>query len=139
LLVRTVYNLTQVDAGFDRSRLVTFSITTPKPARGRKYQGLLAALRGVPGVESATAASGLPPSRPQDGEDTYIDNYAAPDGDLSPYVDHYQSVMSDYFETMGIPIVQGRSFRPTDAGSSGMVAIVNETLVNRFWRGQDPI
>ena len=144
LLVRTVYNLTSVDAGFDRSRLATFSITTPDSnysqfARGQKYQGLLTALRSVPGVQSATAASGLPPARPPDGEDSYIDNYSSPDGDPSPYVDHYQSVMSDYFETMGIPIVQGRSFQPTDAASSGMVAVVNETLVNRFWRGQDPI
>jgi putative ABC transport system permease protein len=47
--------------------------------------------------------------------------------------------MSDYFETMGIPIVQGRSFQRADAGSSGLVAIVNETLVNTFWKGRNPI
>ena len=47
--------------------------------------------------------------------------------------------MSDYFETMGIPIVQGRSFQPADAASTGMVAIVNETLVNTFWKGRNPI
>ena len=47
--------------------------------------------------------------------------------------------MSDYFETMGIPIVQGRSFQPADAASPGMVAVVNETLVNTFWKGQNPI
>jgi putative ABC transport system permease protein len=40
---------------------------------------------------------------------------------------------------MGIPIVRGRSFQPTDAVPSGMVAIVNETLANKFWRGQNPI
>jgi len=47
--------------------------------------------------------------------------------------------MTDYFETMGIPIVQGRSFQPADAASSGMVAIVNERLVNTFWKGKNPI
>ena len=47
--------------------------------------------------------------------------------------------MSDYFETMGIPIVQGRSFEHADAASSGRVAIVNETLVNTFWKGKNPI
>ncbi|MGH9935163.1 MAG: FtsX-like permease family protein, partial [Blastocatellia bacterium] len=138
LLVRTVYNLTNVDAGFDRSRLVTFSITNTDNKYSKSAR-LLAAFRAVPGVQSATAASGLPPARPPDGEDTYIDNYSAPDGDPSPYVDHYQSVMSDYFETMGIPIVQGRGFQPADATPSGMVAIVNETLANKFWRGQNPI
>jgi ABC-type antimicrobial peptide transport system permease subunit len=40
---------------------------------------------------------------------------------------------------MGIPIVQGRSFQPADASSSGMVAVVNETLVDTFWKGQNPI
>ena len=47
--------------------------------------------------------------------------------------------MPDYFETMGIPIVRGRSFQPTDATSSGSVAIVNETFVETFWKGRDPI
>jgi predicted permease len=54
-------------------------------------------------------------------------------------VDYYQFVMSDYFETLGIPIVQGRPFQPSDAASSGMVAVVNETLVNTFWKDQNPI
>ena len=40
---------------------------------------------------------------------------------------------------MGIPIVQGRSFQPADAASSGMVAVVNERLVNMFWKGRNPI
>ena len=40
---------------------------------------------------------------------------------------------------MGIPLVQGRSFELTDAASSGLVAVVNETLVNTFWKGQNPI
>jgi predicted permease len=138
LLVRTVYNLTKVDAGFERSRLATFSITTLDNVYS-KYQRLLAALRGVPGVQSATAASGLPPARPRDGEDCFIDNYSSPDGDPTPNIDHFQSVMSDYFETMGIPIVQGRSFQSTDAFSSGLVAIVNESLATKFWKEQNPI
>jgi predicted permease len=47
--------------------------------------------------------------------------------------------MSGYFEAMGIPIVQGRSFQPGDATAPGLVAVVNETLVNTFWKGQNPI
>src|SRR6185503_17480285 len=55
LLLRTVYNLTKVDGGFDRSRLVTFSITLPQAsseaaARKQTYQRLLDNLRRLPGV-----------------------------------------------------------------------------------------
>ncbi|HET9467770.1 MAG TPA: ABC transporter permease, partial [Vicinamibacterales bacterium] len=148
LLLRTVYNLTTVDAGFDRSRLVTFFMTlpitnfrepTPAVARAQAYQRLLEKLRAVPGVQAATAMSGLPPNRPLNANDTDIDNYTAPPEGPFENVDYYQFVMSDYFETMGIPIVQGRSFQRADAASTGLVAIVNETLVNTFWRGRDPI
>jgi putative ABC transport system permease protein len=144
LLVRTVYNLASVDGGFDRSRLVTFQITLPRgnypqtSARGRMYQGLLDELRGVAGVQAASVMSGLPPDRPVNANSTTIEGYTPPPGDTA-IVDYYQVVGSDYFDTMGIPIVQGRGFQPTDVASSGMVAVVNETLVKKFWNGQNPI
>ncbi len=145
LLLRTVANLTDVDAGFDRSRLVTFSMALPVAAypqplaRAQLYQQLLGKLRALPGVQSATAMSGLPPNRPLNANDTDIDNYTAPPEGPFENVDYYQNVLTDYFDTMGIPIVQGRSFQPSDAASSGMVAVVNETLVNTFWKGLHPI
>jgi putative ABC transport system permease protein len=144
LLIRTVYKLSAVDAGFERSRLVTFQLSLaaadyPRPApRAQFFQRLLERLRGVPGVQGATAMSGLPPNRPLDANDTDIGNYTAPPEGPFENVDYYQSVMTDYFETMGIPIVQGRSFLSSDAGS-GPVVIVNETLVNTFWKGVNPI
>jgi putative ABC transport system permease protein len=153
LLVKTVYNLAAVDAGFDRSRLVTFSIAVESTGEDRvgdslnhaarmrtqTYQRLLGRLRVLPGIQAATAMSELPPSQPFQSESTQIDNYVAPPGGPYEAVDYYQSVMAGYFETMGIPIVQGRGFQPADATSSGMVAVVNERLVNTFWKGRNPI
>ena len=144
LLVRTVYNLANVDAGFNRARLVTFSMTLPgvnylPSTRVPKYQRLLESLRAVPGVQSATAMTGLPPNRQLNANDTDIDGYQATAGGPPENVDYYQNVMSNYFETMGIPIVRGRSFQSTDAGASGMAAVVNETLANTFWKDRDPI
>jgi predicted permease len=145
LLVRTVANLTNVDAGFDRARLVTFGLTLPainypQPvSRAQAYQRLLDRLRAVPGVQSVSAMSGLPPTRQLNANDTEIDNYSPPPEGPFENVDYYQGVMANYFETMGIPIVQGRSFQAADAASTGLVAIVNETLVNRFWKDQNPI
>jgi predicted permease len=145
LLLRTVWNLTQIDAGFDRSRLVTFTMALPParypqpPSRAQLYQRLLGQLRAIPGVQGATAMSGLPPNRPLNANDTEIGNYTAPPEGPYENVDYYQNVMTGYFETMGIPIVQGRSFQPSDATSTGLVAIVNETLVNTFWKNLNPI
>ena len=64
LLIRTVYNLAMVDAGFDRSRLVTFQMSVPAAnypqpaARAQLYQRLLDKLRGVAGVQGASAHVG---------------------------------------------------------------------------------
>jgi predicted permease len=144
LLVRTVYNLTRVDAGFDRSRLVTFELTLPQASypraasRAQAYQTILDRFRALPEVQGATAMSGLPPSRPVNANSTTLEGYTPKPGDTA-IVDYYQIVGSDYFETMGIPIVQGRGFQPIDVATPGPVAVVNETLVNTFWKGQNPI
>jgi predicted permease len=144
LLVRTVYNLTRIDAGFDRSRLVTFSMTLPMAnsdpdTRAQAYQRVLDRLRSVPGVLGTVAMSGLPPNRTPDAIATPVENYTSDDGRPFEIVDYYQFVMGDYFGTMGIPIVAGRSFERTDNALQGKVAIVNETLAKRIWKGQNPI
>src|SRR5215468_10962459 len=144
LLLRTVYNLTRIDAGFDRSRLVTFSMTLPmansEPAtRAQAYQRVLERLRFTPGVLGTAAMSGLPPNRTPDAIATPIENYSSYDGKPFENIDYYQFVMGDYFGTMGIPIIAGRGFERTDNASQGKVVIVNETLAKRIWRGQNPI
>ena len=146
LLLRTVYNLTRFDAGFDRSRLVTFSMTLPMGSgepetRAQAYQRVLDRLRSVPGVLGTVAMSGLPPNRSPDAISTPIENYTSDDGRHSEIIDYYQFVMGggDYFATMGIPIVAGRGFEPTDNASQGKVAIVNETFVKKVWKTQSPI
>jgi hypothetical protein len=110
LLIRTVYNLTSVDAGFDRSRLVTFSMTLPMATsepdtRAQAYQRILDRLRAAPGVQGVTVMSGLPPSRFPNAIGTRIENYTSFDGRPVEVIDYYQFVMGDYFETMGVPIV----------------------------------
>jgi putative ABC transport system permease protein len=144
LLVQTVYNLTRTDAGFDRSRLVTFSMTLPMASsdpdtRAQAYKRILDSIRSVPGVLETAAMSGLPPSRTPDGIATPIENYTSDDGRPFGIIDYYQFVMGDYFRTMGIPIVAGRGFERTDSASQGKVAIVNETLAKRIWKEQNPI
>jgi predicted permease len=144
LLIQTVHNLTRIDAGFDRARLVTFSMTLPmansEPAtRAQAYQRVLDRLHSVPGVLGTAAMSGLPPNRTPDAIATPIENYSSYDGKPFENIDYYQFVMGDYFGTMGIPIIAGRGFERTDNASQGKVVIVNETLAKRIWREQNPI
>jgi predicted permease len=102
-------------------------------------QRMLDELRGVPGVEAATAMSHLPLDRVVQAFNTGVENDANADGRPVAVVDYYQYVMSDYFETMHIPIVAGRAFAASDAASEGRVVIVNETLARRLWPGRDPL
>jgi predicted permease len=145
LLIRTVYNLVNVDVGFDTSRLVTFSVslpdrTYPGPViRMQAYQRVIDALRAVPGVEAATAMLGLPPDRSAYKSNTRVADATVPSAGPFHIVDFYQYVYPGYFETMGVPIVRGRGFQPADASSTGLVAVVNERFADTFWKGQDPI
>jgi predicted permease len=145
LLIRTVYNLVNVDVGFDKSRLVTFMVVFPEnsyPGGLRQvqvYQRLLDSLRAVPSVEAATAMLGLPANRPPGKNNTRIADTTLPPVGQFHVVDYYQFVLTDYFETMGISIVKGRGFEPADATSPGLVAIVNEKFADTFWKGRDPI
>jgi putative ABC transport system permease protein len=140
LLVRTVHNLTTVDTGFDRTRLITFSVTLPRAsfdnlARVRAFHAIVEAMRKVPGVAAAAAMASMPLDRPLRANQTEMANSTAPMASIAPI--DYQRVTSDIFETTGIPILRGRGFDANDASSR--VAVVNETLANRYWNGRDPI
>jgi predicted permease len=143
LMVRTVHNLMSVDAGFDRSRLVTFGIALPAatyPAfdgRVQVYDRLLDRLRTMPGIEGGAAVSGLAPQREANGFGTDIEHYTPPP-EGAELVAYYQTITNGYFDAMRIPIVRGRAFEAADR-TGAPVAIVNEAFVRTFWRGLDPI
>jgi predicted permease len=144
LMVRTIVNLSRVDAGFTRARLATFSLDLPNAnygtsaGRAQFFHRLVGELRALPGVQGATAMSGLPPQRRVDANDTDIEGFTAPPEGPFENVDYYQTVGADYFETMGIPILEGRPFTTTDDGGTP-VAIVNETFVRTFFPGRSPL
>jgi predicted permease len=144
LLLRTVQNLWAADSGFDRSRLVTFSMTLPmatsEPAsRAQAYQRVLDRLRDTSGIEAAAVMSGMPPTRSPELIVTPVEDYIGVNGKPIDVVDYYQFVMGDYFATMGIPFVAGRGFAPADLASGGKVVVVNEALAKKLWKGQDPV
>ena len=93
----------------------------------------------VAGVRSAALASAVPLDGVGLGaSDIFPEGYEFPKGqDKASLFD--SSVDENYFETMEIPIVRGRAFRPTDKADAPRVAIVNEELAKHYWKGSDPI
>ncbi|HZB25016.1 MAG TPA: FtsX-like permease family protein, partial [Vicinamibacterales bacterium] len=141
LLLRSFWNLLTVDAGFNRSRLATFGLVLPTAAfpepqaRVDFFKRLTEQLRQVPGIQGAAAMTGLPPMRLVNANDTDFEGYTAPAEGPFENVDYYQTVTQEYVSTMGIPVVQGRDFAPSDVtGAGGLVVLVNETLARTFYR-----
>ena len=70
--------------------------------------------------------TGLPLDRPLDANQTEIANSTATSGPPVPTIDYYQRVMSSYFETVGIPILQGRGFQSTDEKEGGPARLLQQ-------------
>ena len=120
----TAVNLTA--AGYDAPRAQTFQ------------DELLARVKALPGVESAAFARMTPLSYGSfSSSPIAVDGYQPPPEE-QPTV-QYNEVGPDYFATMGIPLVSGREFTRADDEKAALVAVVNETMAARYWRGRNPI
>ena len=145
LMLRSFSALQNVDPGFEPDGLLTFRIFLPssdypQPSDQVAFFERLT-LEGLsqPGVEQVTLMSGMPPNRPVNANDMEFEGIEpTPDGPPMN-VDYWQFVTTGYFETMQIPLVEGRPFTLSDAATSLPVAIINETLAATFWPGERPL
>jgi putative ABC transport system permease protein len=141
LMIRAFWKLRQVEVGFDPRGVTAFSLQLPfaryqTPDRLRFADTLQEQLAALPGVKSASMANGLPPLRPINANDTDIEDYqATPDGPAEN-VDFWNTVGQDYFKTMGIRTLEGRTFEPADRNESAQkVLVINQAMARRFWKG----
>lgn len=121
-----VTRVSLVVAGYDVPRAKVFE------------DGLIDRLRGLPGIESAAFAAITPL-----GYQGYASSPIAVDGyqplpDDRPEVE-YNQVGPGYLATLGIPLISGREFTRSDDENALLVAIVNRTMMMRYWGGQDPV
>lgn len=144
LLIRSLDALQRVDPGFQVDDLLTFQLYLPAAryddaaVAGNFYATLLERLEALPGVAHAAAMSGLPPLRDLNANDTDFEGVERT-ADRPFNVDYYQTVQGDYFETMGIDVVEGRGFQPGDDGQGTPVVLINETLARIYYPDQNPI
>jgi putative ABC transport system permease protein len=144
LMLRAFWKLQQVNVGFDPNHLLTMRITLP----GSTYQDnlkiesfwsrLKEEASRLPGVKLAITG-GLPPIRRPNVNTTDIEGFVEKPGGPVREIDFYQIVSEDYFETMGIPLIEGRYFDSHDTDGSQPVAIVNQTMARMYWPNQNVI
>ena len=144
LMIKSLYQLINLDAGFNRDNLLTLHIALPQTKYGAKhlvttfYQQLIEKVRGLPGIVSVTAVSHLPLSG---GRGAIVFNIAgrpAPPPEL--VVDANVLYVGDrYIETMGIPLVLGRPLTEQDRQNGPKAVLINQTLAQQYFRDQYPI
>jgi putative ABC transport system permease protein len=137
LMMRSFARLTQVNPGFNPDRLLVFNIGLPSSADGPRqvnfYQEVVERLKAVPGVQSVGAVSRLPLAG---GNSSRSFNVL---GDERGYDADIRVSTPDYFRTMAIPLLKGRSFSAHESATSVPVAIMNESAAANAFHGQDPI
>jgi predicted permease len=145
LMIRSFWKLLQVNSGFDPKNVLSFEIALPRATYPEAhntrdfYQTLLSRLGGLPGVESVAAMDGMPPVRDLDANDTDFEGLPKAPPAPPQNVDFWQVVAGDYFKTMRIPLLEGRTFGAQDAHGTPGVVVVNKTLANLFYPGKSPL
>jgi predicted permease len=142
LLTRSLRNLEHQSFGFETDHRISIVMNEPpasytEPQLNALYRELQDRLARIPGVQRAALALYTP----------YIDNWGemiVPQGHGVPQMDDnsnasWDRVSSGYLETMGQPILRGRSISEDDTSTTRSVAVVNETFAKRFFPDQDPI
>jgi predicted permease len=147
LLIRSFARLTSVDPGYRTSNVIAAHIALPAsrypdPASKRQlFDTLVERVKDVRGVERAAAVSALPmsPLGVQFDLPFTIEGLETTSPTERPRA-RYRAVVGDYFQTMGIRLTRGRVFDRFDGRDNGpKVAIVNESVVKRYFSAVEPI
>jgi predicted permease len=144
LLARSFAKVLDVSPGFNPKNVLTARIALSRTqyndgrATSGFYESLLQRVSALPGVTHAAVAY-EPPLMDGDNSVFTIRNRQAGPGDPEPHAD-YTEASPDYFTTMGIPVVRGRNFQPSEFLPDGPGAVlIDEALARRFWPRGDPI
>jgi len=145
LMLRAFWKLQEVHTGLRAADVLTMRVSLP----GGTYTDnaritdlwtrFESRLTNLPGVQSAALVSGLAPLRPPNMNDTDIEGFVIKEGGPIQNVDFYQSVSKDYFATMRISLIDGRTFESRDVQDAPEVAIVNKTMAATFWPNQNAL
>jgi putative ABC transport system permease protein len=130
--------------GYDPDGLLTMKLILPDraypddSARRLFVEKTIDTFRQIAGVEQLAAINNMPTSGSNSSRAIEIDGHPPADPKNVPTVD-FRTITSDYFSTLRIPIVRGRTFTAADRDDTQPVVIVSESMARKFWPNEDPI
>lgn len=142
LFARSLNNLKQLDLGLRPENLIAFSIAPElngySPQRTiALFDQLHQSVGTQPGVESVSESLMAAFTDSNSTSNITVDGYKAQDNEDTHVGQNY--IGSNYFSTMGIPLLRGREFGLLETADSPKVAIINEAMSRRYFEGRDPI
>ncbi|MEA2205265.1 MAG: hypothetical protein QOE77_2041 [Blastocatellia bacterium] len=144
LLIRSFDKLLRVDVGFKTESVLSLEYRLPRnrykepEAQWNFHRQVVERLEQIPGVQSASLVRGLPFSGNGGTTNVVLPDREPPAKGMEPEV-MFNTATPKYFETMGIPLLQGRLFGNEDQEKTPAVVVINRTMAQRFWPNQDPL
>ena len=144
LLLKSFERLLAVNPGFQPENVLSLYVQIPdqkyrEPARSAQFfTVLLERVQGLPGVRSAGLTSTVPFVGDIDSDGTIVQGHEPPPGVPVPVTRIFR-VSPGFFRALGVTLIRGRDFLPTDREDSPPVAVVDETLARRYWPDGDAL
>ena len=144
LMIRSFLRLTQVNPGFAPDHMLTMQVMLPaskypEPSQSRAFfQQAIERIRTLPGVSSVGAVGELPLGGGVRSATFAIEGRPTGPNEALPHSD-IRTISPGYFQTMKIPLLKGRDFSEQDIADGRDVAMIDETLAQLYWPGEDPI
>jgi putative ABC transport system permease protein len=147
LMINSLLRLQRVELGYETENILTMQLSLPEakyPNSQREqavgfYRRLVERVKALPGVRNAGVTTALPLADGGWGKLFTREDRPAPKALNEIPVTEYRHVSADYFDTLGMRLVNGRFLSERDAPNGLPVAVINETAANRFWPGENPI
>jgi putative ABC transport system permease protein len=145
LLIKSFWHLQRVEMGFNPEHLLTMRLTPPGSSYNNNqqitdlYERLLNRVRTTPGVRAASVTDPLPINGSSQNTVIEIEGRPWDFSSSSMLVVDFRTISSDYFQTMGMRLVQGRFLSEQDREGSLPVAVINETMARTHWPSEEAV
>ncbi|HEX7318150.1 MAG TPA: ABC transporter permease [Pyrinomonadaceae bacterium] len=143
LMIKSFMRMQQSSPGFNPQNVLTIRLAPGGPQyaneqqRSDFYSEVVRRVGSMPGVQAVGAVNNLPLGGSDSNASIVVENRPSPNG--GAYRAGYFVVTPGFFGAMGVPLVKGRAFEESDVRQSPRVAVVNESMVKRFWPDEDPV